>query len=40
MKNCPRLYLEIDSADEAEILTTRNNDHDNPMCKVNSKSEI
>ena len=23
MKNCPRPYLEIDSTDEAEILTTR-----------------
>ena len=34
MKNCPRLYLEIDSTDEAEILTMRINGHDKPMSKV------
>ena len=33
-KNFPKPYLEIDSTDEAEILTTRINDHDNLMCKV------
>ena len=30
----PKPYLEIDSTDEAEILTTSINDHDNLMCKV------
>ena len=33
-ENFPKPYLEIDSTDEAEILTTRINDHDNLMCKV------
>ena len=38
MKNCPRPYLQIDSTDEAEILTTRINDHGNPY--VQSLIEI
>ena len=29
-----RLYLEINSTDEAEILTTRINGHANPMSEV------
>ena len=33
-ENCTRLYLEIESTDEAEILTMRINGHDNPMSKV------
>ena len=34
MKNCPRTYLEIDSTDEAEILTMRINGDANPMSEV------
>ena len=33
----PGLYLEIGSPDEANILTTRINYQDNPMCKVRSE---